>query len=159
MASDVEHSTPNITVAKESDGPEILTLQRIAYTIEAKNYNDYPIDPLVETLEEWKETFKTHTVLKAMVNGKIIGSVRVLDKNGTCYVGRLMVHPNYQNHGIGTKLLNEVEDRFSSCSRFELFTGNKSTKNLYLYEKHGYKAFKTVPIADNLQLVFLEKLR
>jgi GNAT superfamily N-acetyltransferase len=159
MVSDVEHSTPSITVAKESDGPEILTLQRIAYKIEAKNYNDYPIDPLVETWEEWKETFKTHTVLKAMVNGKIIGSVRVLAKNGTCYVGRLMVHPNYQNRGIGTKLLNEVDDRFSSCGRFELFTGNKSTKNLYLYEKHGYKAFKTVPIVDNLQLVFLEKLR
>ena len=155
----LDQSKLSISAADENDGQEILSLQRLAYRSESKNYNDFPIRPLVETIEEWNETFKTHVVLKVTVDGKIIGSVRVLEQEGTCHIGRLMVHPDLQNQGIGTRLLLEIERRFSSCSRFELFTGSKSKRSLHLYEKLGYKAFKNEEINDDLRLVFLEKLR
>ena len=155
----LDQSKFSISVANENDGQEILSLQRLAYQSESKNYNDFPIRPLVETIEEWKETFKTNVVLKVTVDGKIIGSVRVLEQDGTCHIGRLMVHPDMQNQGIGKKLLLEIERRFSFCNRFELFTGSKSVRNLHLYEKLGYRAFKTEEITDDLMLVFLEKLR
>ena len=149
----------NIEKATIDDAQEILSLQKLAFQSEAKIHGDFQIPPLTETLDEWKETFKTHAVFKATVDGKIIGSVRVLAKEGTCYVGRLIVHPDFQNRGVGTKLLMEIERTFSSCGRFELFTGSKSVRNIHLYEKLGYTPFKTQTIKDDHKLVFLEKTK
>jgi ribosomal protein S18 acetylase RimI-like enzyme len=145
--------------ATNSDAEEILALQRVAYRSEAELYGDFNIPPLVETLEAIKKNFEEQTVLKAVLEGKLVGSVRGFDKEGTCYVGRLIVRPDYQNHGIGTKLMNEIEIVFGESKRFELFTGHRSEKNLHLYEKLGYRTFKTERVHDRLTLVFMEKHR
>ena len=76
---------------------------------------------------------------------------------GTCFIGKLIVHPEFQNQGIGTKLLKEIEYHFNSAKRFELFTGIKSEKNLYLYRKHGFEIFKREQVNEALTLVFMEK--
>ncbi|CAG1002513.1 hypothetical protein METP2_03391 [Methanosarcinales archaeon] len=89
-------------------------------------------------------------------DGKIIGSVRAFEKGETCYIGRLIVHADYQNQGFGTKLLNRIENIFNS-KRFELFTGHRSEKNLYLYQKLGYKIFKSEKITDSLSFIYLKK--
>lgn len=148
----------NIERASINDAQEILSLQKLAYQGEAKIYDDFKIPPLVESLDDLKDKFKSHVFLKATVDGKIIGSVRVLQKDGTCCIGRLMVHPGFQNRGVGTKLLLEIERMFS-CARFELFTGDKSVKNIHLYQKLGYCVFKVENPEDNVNLVFLEKMR
>lgn len=126
-----------------SDAEEILSLQKLAYQSEAEIYNDFNIPPLVQTLEEIKKDFGIQFLLKAVMDEKIIASVRAHTKEGTCYIGRLIVHPDFQNQGIGTKLMYEIEKIFSTCQRFELFTGARSERNLYLYQKLGYKIFKT----------------
>lgn len=140
-----------------SDAEEILSLQKLAYKSEAEIYNDFNIPPLVQTLREITADFERQIFLKATINGKIIGSVRAFAEEETCYVGRLIVHPDFQNQGIGTKLMNEIESLFKTCRRFELFTGNKSERNIYLYQKIGYKIFKTEKISDNITFVYLEK--
>ena len=90
-----------ISQAKIDDAEEILTLQKLAYRSEAERYNNYEISPLRQTIDEIKEQFKSHIFLKAVSEGKIIGTVRACEKNGTCYVGKLAVHPDMQNQGIG----------------------------------------------------------
>ena len=147
-----------IQTASINDLEEILALQKLAYKSEAKLHGDFLIPPLVETLGELVDKFKTHVFLKVTVEEKIIGSVKVLQKDNTCYVGRLMVHPDFQNQGIATELLSEIERMFS-CGRFELFTSEKSVKNIRLYEKLGYKRFKVEKPEANVTLVFLEKTR
>jgi ribosomal protein S18 acetylase RimI-like enzyme len=148
-----------INKAKVSDAKEILSLQKRAYQSEAELYDDFSIPPLVQKLEEIKYEFKNHVFLKAIGHRKIIGSVRALQiDNKTCYIGRLIVHPDFQNQGIGTKLMNEIENIFNECSRFELITGHKSYKNIKLYEKLGYKIFKTEKLTENLDLIYLEKV-
>ena len=94
-----------------------------------------------------------------MQKGKIVGSVRAYAKEETCFIGKLIVHPEYQNQGIGTKLLQEIENVFDYVTRYELFTGHKSQKNLYLYEKNGYRIFRRQQITNDLTLVFMEKYR
>ena len=140
-----------------SDAEEILSLQKLAYQSEAEIYNDFNIPPLVQTLEEIKKDFGIQFLLKAVMDEKIIGSVRAHTKEGTCYIGRLIVHPDFQNQGIGKKLMVEIEKIFSTCQRFELFTGARSERNLYLYQKLGYKIFKTAKITDQTTIVYLEK--
>jgi hypothetical protein len=52
--------------------------------------------------------------------------------------------------------LREIEGRFD-CKRFELFTSERSERNMYLYVKFGYREFKRVPLNEKTTLVFLEK--
>lgn len=140
-----------------SDAEEILSLQKLAYRSEAEIYNDFNIPPLVQTLESIEKDFENQYFLKAVMDGKIVGSVRAYTKEGTCYIGRLIVHPDFQNRGIGTDLMNEIERIFNTCRRFELFTGDKSERNLYFYQKLGYKIFKKAKITDQTMIVYLEK--
>ena len=142
--------------ATVSDSEEILLLQKIAYRSEAEIYNDFSIEPLVQTFEQLQNQFEDHIVLKAVVNNTIIGSVRANNQDGTCYIGKLMVNPNHQNKGIGKMLMNAIEGLFPK-SRYELFTGSKSEKNIALYEKLGYKAFRERIINPDFSLVYLEK--
>ncbi len=146
-----------IDLAQLTDAPQILALQKLAYLSEAEILNDYTIPPLTQTLEEIEREFQTQTVLKVICDGRIIGSVRAYLRDGTCYIGRLIVHPDFQNRGIGAKLLGEIEERFSGAGRYELFTGEKSERNLYFYQKWGYHVFRKEALADKIALVFLEK--
>jgi len=151
--------------ANVEDAEEILALQRLAYQSEAAIYGDYMIPPLTQTLEEIRADFDEQVFLKASVGGRIVGSVRAHVREGTCFVGRLIVHPDLQNRGIGTGLLNELErivpalETFSDVERFELFTGSRSEKNLYLYQKLGYKIFRSEELTEKVTLMFLEKHR
>ncbi len=147
-----------IKPATISDAEEILSLQKLAYQSEAGIYNDFNIPPLNQSLEEIKDEFDNKTFLKAVVDGKIIGSVRAFVEQGTCYIGKLIVHPDFQNQGTGTKMMNEIEKFFNKAKRFELFTGYKSKRNIHLYQKLGYKIFRTEKITDNLEFVYLEKI-
>jgi len=120
----------------------IVLYSRIySYKIPNKRYNNYDIPPLRQTIDEIKEQFKSHIFLKAVSEGKIIGTVRAYEKDGTCYVGRLAVHPDMQNQGVGTALMREIEKLYSP-KRYELFVGSKSDKNIHLYQKLGYLYIK-----------------
>ncbi len=91
-------------------------------------------------------------------NIKIVGSVRAYSKENTCYIHRLIVLPEYQNQGIGKVLMAEIEKRFkNSVQRYELFTGSRDPRNLYLYNQLGYKTFKTKKLSDEISFVYLEK--
>lgn len=147
-----------ITDSLEIDLEQILNLQKLSYIQEAQIYNDNNIPPLNQTLSEITIDFKSKLFIKAVEANTIVGSVRAFEQNHTCYIERLIVHPDYQNKGIGTSLLNEIENRFSNANRFELFTGSKSEKNLYLYRKLGYKDFKEEKLSESVNLKYLEKM-
>jgi ribosomal protein S18 acetylase RimI-like enzyme len=147
-----------IEIANVFDAEQILALQKLAYISEAIICNDFNIPPLLQTIEELKKDFQDHTFLKLVVNHKIIGSVRALVQDGNCYIGRLMVHPDHQNQGSGTRLIIEIEALFDLCHRFELFTGVKSVKNIKFYQKLDYQIYKTEKVFDNLSFVYLEKV-
>ena len=146
-----------IEKATVSDAKKLLALQKLAYRSEAEIYNDFSLPPLVQTLEGLEKDFKHQLFLKAVVDGRIIGSVRACAKEETCHIGRLIVHPDFQDRGIGTRLMKEMEQIFYGCKRFELFTGDRSERNLHLYQKLGYRIFKKAKITDQTNIVFLER--
>jgi ribosomal protein S18 acetylase RimI-like enzyme len=145
-----------ILKAVQDDLQEILALQYLAYQSEAALFGNKDIPPLKETIEELTEEFNKGTILKLVEDGKIIGSVRAYAKNGTAYIGKLMVHPDHRCKGYGTLLLNEIEKCFPDC-RFELFTSTRSEDNIRLYQKLGYIIFDRKEITDELVFVYLEK--
>jgi lactoylglutathione lyase len=145
-----------ISTAALEDLENILYLQKCCYLSEAETINEYNIQPLKQTLNEIRKEFEQQVILKLEYKNKIIGSVRAYEKDTSCYIGKLIVDSEFQNMGLGRKLLLAIEEQFSKVKRYELFTGQKSEKNLYLYNKIGYKAFKSVEF-DGHGMVFLEK--
>jgi ribosomal protein S18 acetylase RimI-like enzyme len=134
-------------------------MQHLAYLSEGELYNDFSLPPLLQTLQEINTEFNAQLFLKAVADARLIGSVRAYEVNGTCYVGRLIVHPDFQDRGIGGRLLDEIENRFPNASRYELFTGQLSKKPLHIYQKRGYHPFRTEQIHEGLTIVYLEKRR
>jgi len=150
--------TYQISRAEINDAEEILKIQKLAYRIEAKRYNNYDIPPLKQTLGELKNQFKDHIILKAESSNRIVGTVRAYEKNGTCYVGRLAVHPNMQNQGVGTALMKEIEKHFNP-KRYELFVGSKSDNNIHLYQKLGYNIYqRNQHECGDIEIFYMEKI-
>lgn len=143
--------------AEQIDLQEILDLQYLAYQSEAKLFDNPNIPPLRQTLSDVVEEYQKGIILKASdETGVIIGSIRGYCSGGTAFIGKLMVHPEKQNQGIGTKLLKYIEKEFPN-QRYELFTSTRSRKNIILYERLGYKIFDKKKITDEIMFVYLEK--
>ncbi|KMY65675.1 hypothetical protein AAU61_21090 [Desulfocarbo indianensis] len=148
-----------ISRAKPSDAPEILALQKLAFLSEAEIYGDYNIPPLTQTLAELAAEFEQGVILKAVVSGPILGSVRARHEGGVCQIGRLMVHPKAQGQGLGRALMAAIEAEFPQAQCYELFTGSRSQRNLSFYRRQGYLPFQTQEVSPSLSQVFLRKVR
>ncbi|WP_224956776.1 GNAT family N-acetyltransferase [Geomonas subterranea] len=146
-----------ITRADVTDAAEILALQKTAYLSEAAIYQDYAIPPLTQTLAELKDSFSRNTVLKAVEDGRIVGSVNGRMSKGRCLIGRLMVHPERQGRGVGAALMRAVETTFAEASCYRLFTGERSESNIRLYQKLGYRIFERKQVPGSFAIVFMEK--
>ena len=108
-------------------------------------------------MDELADEFNDGVILKLVLDdGTIIGSVRATLKDGTAYIAKLMVHPDFRNRGFGSKLLREIEDCFPDA-RYELFTSTKSVDNIRLYQKMGYEIFDQKEISDEIVFVYMQK--
>lgn len=150
---------PLIGRALSSEAPAILALQQAAYQSEARLYNDWLIPPLVQTLDELVEEFRSATILKADLDGRLVGSVRATEAGGVVRIGRLIVAPDLQGRGIGTALMQAIEAAFPKAASFELFTGSLSVDNIRLYRRHGYNVEREEVLGPTVVLVFMRKSR
>lgn len=158
MQSSLPTAAYTIGGATLSDAGVILELQHLAYQSEARLYDDFSIPPLTQTLVELEREFETKTILKAIDKEYLLGSVRFYEKESTCYLERLIIHPEFQNQGIGKALVKQAET-LAESKRFELFTGHKSERNIRFYKNLGYDIFRSEVLSDKLTFVFMEKSR
>ncbi len=169
--------------ADRGDAPEILALQKVAYQSEAELYGDHSLPALQQTLEELENDFERHPAreasvlgagpagvqtaeesdrmvfIKAVVNGKIIGSIRGHAVGENAYLSRMMVHPYFRGRGIGRRLLQEIEQAFPQSRRFEAKTGQQSKRNHFQLGKLGYRQYKTEPFSPTITWVYFQKER
>ena len=149
----------HILRADPADAEEILALQRLAYEVEARLYNDWQLPTMTQALDDLLVEFEEMTILKACLGGAIIGSVRGRQAGDSCYVGRIMVHPDHRRRGLAARLMLELEDHFPEVTRFHLFTGAKSAGNLQLYLGLGYVVVGEQVYSPRISIILLEKIR
>ena len=150
-----------ISAAEAEDAEQILKLQYLGYQSEAELYGDWAIEPLTQTLESLRSELAERHVLVARLGDEVVGTVRGrVDEDGTAHIGRLVVHPRMQRHGLGGRLLDAVEQLLQTeyaVGGFELFTGHRSLGNLRLYARHGYRQAAVREVSRRLSMVTLEK--
>ena len=148
------------------DAEEILALQKIVYQNEAEMYDDWTLTPLKQTLAEMRTDFESRVFIKAVVGGKIVGSIRgymveSADAEGrpihTGHITRLIVHPYYWQRGIGVRLVQEIEACFPRARRFETFMGQKSRHTMEPYQKLGYVPIRQEKVSERRDRVYFAR--
>ena len=146
-----------IEVAHLSDAAEILALQKQVYLAEANLHDDYSIPPLHQSMQSVEDEFRKGIVLKLVRAGRIIASVRAFQQEQTCFISKLIVDQAYQNQGLGRQLISQAEHYHPDVHRFEMSTGHKSTKSMYLYQRLGYEEFSRRTVSEKLTLIYFQK--
>jgi ribosomal protein S18 acetylase RimI-like enzyme len=159
MSKDAGEPDEIVERATRADAADILQLQKLAYRSEALLYDDWQLPPLLQTLDELRAEFAGSVVLKAVADGVIIGSVRARRAGDRWQIGRLVVHPDFQGQGLGTRLLRRIEAESGETRKLELFTGHRSAGNIRLYERLGYVRSREQVLSPAVTLVFMEKSR
>ncbi len=125
--------------ATPADAAELLVLQRACWSREAIDNDSFLIPALHEDLDEviaWLDDWETWVLRRGP---RLIGAVRGQRRATDWEVGRLMVAPDLTGRGIGRRLLEHIEAQAPDpVTRFVLYTGALSARNIRLYERAGY---------------------
>ena len=145
--------------ANPEDAEEILLVQKLAFQRIATRLRKPELPPLTESLDELLADFGSCIIAQARWAEQLIGSVRGYAIDDVCEIRRMSVHPQFNGKGIGAALLVDIEKRFPSADRFELYTSTENVEAIRLYERHGYAITHTQETQASGTLVFLAKLR
>ena len=71
---------------------------------------------------------------------RIVGGIVVYEKEPQhMELGRMWVHPDYQNQGIGGQAIQFLEDMYPDAKLWTLDTPKWNTRNHHFYQKMGYE--------------------
>ena len=148
-----------IELATIQDVPALLDLQRKAFgpLCEELRWENAPI--LSDTLEHLIEEFSQCTTLKVEnEEGLIIGSVNGKVTDGSLYIGRLMVLPEFQQQGIGKCLFREIQSRLPH-RRVWLCTCQQIRPPYDFYLREGFRHYQSEIVGPGLTWAYMEKIK
>ncbi|KRE41909.1 tRNA (guanosine(37)-N1)-methyltransferase TrmD [Knoellia sp. Soil729] len=128
-------------VATPADAPDLQVLTRACWAPEFARYGMFGAgEEDLETVRDGIQEWDTRVWRK---DGQLLASLRVRrhpTQEATWQIGRLMIAPYLQGRGLGRELLAYAESLASEDVRtYWLNTGAKSTENLRMYKKAGYR--------------------
>lgn len=92
--------------------------------------------------KKWKEVlYKSSYVLSVWDKERIIGMGRILEDGIMCMFYDIGVHPDYQNKGIGKKIIENLIDRVKDkrYASIGLFAWEENPANIPFYEKFDFE--------------------
>ena len=113
----------------------IVTLEDVLPLYEAVGWTNYTTKP--EMLEvAYKNSL--HIIGAFNDDEKLIGVLRgVGDGASILFIQDILVYPEYQHQGIGTKLLQQILEKYKNVYQIQLATDD-STKTVSFYESNGF---------------------
>ena len=119
----------------------IVTLEDVLPLYEAVGWTNYTTKP--EMLEV---AFKNSLHIIGAFNDdeKLIGVLRgVGDGASILFIQDILVYPEYQHQGIGTKLLQQTLEKYKNVYQIQLATDD-STKTVSFYESNGFTSLTSL---------------
>jgi tRNA (guanine37-N1)-methyltransferase len=145
-AGDAVLAEAEVRTATRGDAGELLTLQRACWLQEAIVNDSLDIPALHESLDDVRAELDRWLTLVVRCEGRLVGSVRGRQDGSTWFVGRLMVAPDLQGHGLGRLLLERVEAAApDGTDTVALVTGVHSEDNQRMYRRAGYRPGREQP--------------
>ena len=110
---------------------DLDTILNLYSSVGWTNYTDNP--------EMVKKAYENSLLtLGAYDSGQLVGVIRIVgDGFSIVFVQDILVFPEYQRKGIGTQLLREVIERFSTAYQVMLMTDN-TPKTISFYQSLGF---------------------
>ncbi|MGG4103237.1 GNAT family N-acetyltransferase [Paenibacillus lautus] len=127
--------------AIKSDASKLAEIQKASFDDESKHFNNNEIcGPLGYDSVSWQEEMMhSCEYFKVLYNGEIIGGAMIfIETNQVHNLGRIFIDPNYQNQGIGKKVMKKIEGSFPDSVKWWLDTPRWSVKNHHFYTKCGF---------------------
>lgn len=119
----------------------VLTLEDVLPLYEAVGWTNYTTKP-----EMLKAAFENSLHILAALNeeGKLIGVLRAVgDGASILFIQDILVYPEYQHQGIGTKLLQQTLEKYKNVYQIQLATDD-STKTVSFYESNGFTSLTSL---------------
>ncbi|MDI9219938.1 GNAT family N-acetyltransferase [Pantoea sp. EA-12] len=115
---------------EEADRPFLRTL-----FLAARRRNWTWLDGDEWQLEDFDAVILGETVLVAELEGHRVGFAGILDNDN--FLHSLYVDPDFQGRGVGSALLEHVQQRFTSTGALKCLMQNQAAQTFYL--KHGWQ--------------------
>jgi len=93
----------------------------------------------------YKALLNSHTLVSAWVDDRMVGIANAISDGGlVVYYPHMLVHPDYQGHGIGCKMMDAMQKKYGEYHQQMLTADGDAVK---FYNKCGFKrAGGTVPM-------------
>jgi ribosomal protein S18 acetylase RimI-like enzyme len=135
----------------------------MAYSLRPANKRDFDflyhlievcMKEYVEATWGWNDEFQQDYFAKnfdvsgcqiVLVDGRKAGQLTAIDQGGNIFIAAIYILPQYQGHGIGSNLIQDVfqkAEQYASTVSLRVLTANKPARRLY--ERLGF-----VETADN----------
>ncbi len=119
----------------------IVTLEDVLPLYEAVGWTNYTTKP-----EMLKAAFENSLHVLAAFNeeGILVGVLRAVgDGASILFIQDILVYPEYQHQGIGTKLLQQTLEKYKNVYQIQLATDD-STKTVSFYESNGFTSLTSL---------------
>ena len=119
----------------------IVTLEDVLPLYEAVGWTNYTTKP-----EMLKAAFENSLHVLAAFNeeGILVGVLRAVgDGASILFIQDILVYPEYQHQGIGTKLLQQILEKYKNVYQIQLATDD-STKTVSFYESNGFTSLTSL---------------
>lgn len=128
--------------AEYEDIPQIQEVAKEAFKIYVEGAGIASIvGYLDETYEDLKSELENKLVFAALLDGVIIGSVRIeINPDKTAYLSRFGVRGDFQNKGIGKMLMNTVDNAMKELgiTKLYLHTASRMFSLVRFYYGRGF---------------------
>ena len=119
----------------------VVTLEEVLPLYEAVGWTNYTQNPTM-----LKEAYKNSLHILAALNeeGKLLGVLRAVgDGASILFIQDILVTPEYQHQGIGTKLLQQTLEKYMNVYQIQLATDD-SSKTVSFYESNGFTSLTSL---------------
>jgi ribosomal protein S18 acetylase RimI-like enzyme len=126
-----------IRAARRDELSEIVTLYNLMWV------DSDPLDhKLAENIFDEMQGKPNQGMYVAETGGRVVASFMMLiNDGGECVVENVVVHPKFQRHGIGKRMMSFVADRCreTGCRRLVISSAEKRESSSGFYESLGFR--------------------
>lgn len=142
-----------ITKTNMHEAPILLKIQQEAFEEDLKKYEDHDTNPANEPIERLVSKVGRFLYYTIWYGEEIIGGIDIRDLKDNRYrLNRIFLAKAHQNKGLGSRIMQLIENEFPSAIEWHLDTPHLNTRNRHFYEKFGYEKIGEHQVSEKLIL-------